>query len=363
MTLEISKKNTSLLKGVGILLVVFHNFFHWVKPSCGENEFSFAKQNFDNFISNINFINALSYLFSYFGHYGVQIFIFLSGYGLTVRYGSKTIRYKSFIKRRLLKIYPTFTIAIIILLIYQNILLDFEYSVRTLASVFIRYTLIANWIPGKIFTLSGPFWFYSMIIQLYFIFPLFVKLHRKNKYALNAFLLISLLFTICTNPFFSSIDLSLYYNFLGNVPVFILGMIFAFNKNLILNKWSTLLFGALFTFGQFYEFSWYFSQISFVMITLHLILKFNLNFKKSFVSKFLILSGHLSMYIFAINGFMRKPWIDFANTATIKTDIYIYALIHIILVYVLAYLIKHMEKKTVTWVARRRLFSVKNFLR
>jgi len=39
-----SKEQTALLKGLGILLIVLHNFFHNLTPVIGENEFSFSAE-------------------------------------------------------------------------------------------------------------------------------------------------------------------------------------------------------------------------------------------------------------------------------------------------------------------------------
>ena len=82
----LTKKDTSALKGFAILCIVFHNFFHHLDPSPGENEFLFSPNTVHGFFSLIGeqpseFINII---FSYLGHFGVQIFILLSGYGLAI---------------------------------------------------------------------------------------------------------------------------------------------------------------------------------------------------------------------------------------------------------------------------------------
>ena len=87
-------------------------------------------------------------------------------------YGDRDFSYRDFITRRLIKLYPVFTIALLLLLFYQFILLGVPFALKTLGLFAIRYTLLANFIPGKAFTLCGPHWFYSMIVQLYLLFPL-----------------------------------------------------------------------------------------------------------------------------------------------------------------------------------------------
>lgn len=79
-------KDTAVFKAIGILLIVFHNYLHWVAPSTGENEMDFAVQRIYNLYYGLcaTPLEAVNLLLSYFGHYGVQIFIFISGAGLTM---------------------------------------------------------------------------------------------------------------------------------------------------------------------------------------------------------------------------------------------------------------------------------------
>ena len=326
-------------------MIVFHNFFHLVAPQGGENEFSFSEIYLSNFFTNIGSdpINSIQYLFTFFGHYGVQLFVFVSGYGLMKVYGKKIIKFGSFIRKRLIKIYPAFTIAIILLLIYQYVIFDMEFTRRTFASVVIRYTQIANWIPGKIFTLSGPYWFYSMIIQLYLLFPLLVIIQKRFKYGLWTVLLITYALLIGTNDYFNSIELSWYYNFLGNLPVFIIGMLMANSKKLFLPKSLWLISIAVFILSQLNPVLWHLSQVAFVFMTLLPTIWLFHRLKSSLVTRFLLITGHLSMYIFAIHGFLRTPWIGLSDTASSKIYMYLYCAIFLVIVYVVAYIVRVIE--------------------
>ena len=86
-----SKQDTSILKGFAIICICLHNFFHYLPPSPGENEFYFSLNHINNFFSQISETPAefVNLIFSYLGHYGVQIFIFISGYGLAVSMGKQ----------------------------------------------------------------------------------------------------------------------------------------------------------------------------------------------------------------------------------------------------------------------------------
>ena len=347
MNNRISKTDTLVLKGIGILMIIFHNFFHIMTPLMGENEFEYDKQNLLNFISSFsaNPVYSFQYIFSFFGHYGVQFFIFCCVYGLAVVYGNleRDFNVKDFIFSRVRKLYPVFTIAIVLLVLYQYLILDTQITLRTLREIFIRYTLIANWIPGKVFILSGPFWFYSMIIQLYLCFPLLLKINKKSKYGLWVVMFIAYIIILSTNQYFSSLGLSLYCNFIGNLPVFIIGMISALNREWKYPKWIWIASAGVFLIGQFNVYVWNFSQIAFVLMTVPLLVKLYEKFSNSILSKAVIFTGGLSMYLFAVNGFLRMPWVQMSIDTTSKFNSFLYFGAFVVLVFLVALFVRLME--------------------
>ncbi|MEJ6791608.1 MAG: acyltransferase family protein [Lacinutrix sp.] len=192
---ELSLKDTTVIKGIGILLIVCHNFLHWIKPMLGENEFSFIPKFAQNFIDGLgsNPGNFLQYLVAFAGHYGIHLFVFISGYGLTKRYINSDVCYLDFIKKRITKLYPVFAIALFALFLYNYLIFKMEFNSDVAIDFLTRFTLVANLIPKEVFVLNGPFWFYSMIVQLYLLFPLLLILQKKNAYLLY---LISLVFFV-----------------------------------------------------------------------------------------------------------------------------------------------------------------------
>ena len=112
----LSKRDTNVLKALFILMIVMHNFFHVFPGWNIENEFVFKRSNFALFrngITSSGFFNALGLLFSYFGHYGVQVFVFLSAYGLYRSYLNKKLQYWQFVKNRVSKLYPAFFLGVL----------------------------------------------------------------------------------------------------------------------------------------------------------------------------------------------------------------------------------------------------------
>ena len=72
---SISKDDTNIIKGVGILLIVLHNFFHWISPSPGENEFNFSSERIFYFFKELYAYpgEVINILFSYFGHFSLLV--------------------------------------------------------------------------------------------------------------------------------------------------------------------------------------------------------------------------------------------------------------------------------------------------
>jgi peptidoglycan/LPS O-acetylase OafA/YrhL len=327
-------------------------------PISGENEFDFSAERITKFISFITSdpLNSLQYVTSFFGPYGLPFFIFCSGYGLVTLYKDQMINYREFIIKRLIKLYPAFTIAIVFLLIYQYVIFDMQFTVRSAAALFIRYTQIANFIPGKHLALSGPYWFYSMIIQLYLCFPLLLSIQKRSSYGLWIIMAVSYLAIFLTSNFFLSYQISLYANFVGNLPVFLLGMILADTKKQNFSVWLWILSVIIFIAGQFVIYFWYFSQIASAIIVIPILVWINNKISNAKISKFMVFTGSISMYLFAVNGFLRMPWVDMSNNAAFHVYSYLYFLIYIGIVFVVALIIKKIEKYIMGWIRNKYHF-------
>ncbi|WP_302546968.1 acyltransferase family protein [Coprobacter fastidiosus] len=131
----ISYNDTNRFKGMAILLIVLHNFYHVLPQAPIENEFSFNIENtnyyfktvIDSF-STISITSLFTDFFSFFGHYGVALFIFLSGYGLTIKYSSKEFPNAEkihFIWKRILRfwkvIIPLIPLSVFVKIVEQNL--------------------------------------------------------------------------------------------------------------------------------------------------------------------------------------------------------------------------------------------------
>ena len=118
-----TKTECSVIRAYAILSIFLHNYIHWLPNTPQENEFEFDVNRHWSFINSIIsgsdiFIN----LFSYLGHLGVPVFVFLSGYGLAQKYDKQaTIGIKSFIAKHFTKLFKPLLGGMLIYIIVMYI--------------------------------------------------------------------------------------------------------------------------------------------------------------------------------------------------------------------------------------------------
>lgn len=84
----LDRNECQVLRGLAIFSIFMHNFCHLFKWTAHENEFSFLSENVAYFWENLYSKFFIVHLFSYLGHLGVPVFVFLTGYGLAIKYSN-----------------------------------------------------------------------------------------------------------------------------------------------------------------------------------------------------------------------------------------------------------------------------------
>ncbi|MBA4409529.1 MAG: acyltransferase family protein [Bacteroidota bacterium] len=171
-SLSLTKDQTLMLKAIGILLIVLHNFSRWVDPITGESEFTFSQSALPTAI-HIGSTNGWLFFkafFNYFGHYGVQLFIFLSGYGLVQSYLHEKQSYIKYVYHRFQKLYPSLVVAILFYMIYEVFAMHQFPKWDIIPNFLAHLTFTATLLPFKGQSVNGPWWFYSAIFQLFYYF-------------------------------------------------------------------------------------------------------------------------------------------------------------------------------------------------
>ena len=179
----LTRKECSALRGIAILGIMLHNYCHWLRVAVKENEFTFSEANNERLLSVLADPdwNLPIHLISYFGHYGVPLFLFLSGYGLVKKYETPTTPpclpkgegFAGWCRLHYLKLFRMMIVGFVLFLVVDNVtpgahryqLLD------VVAQLLMFNNLLPS--PDKVIW-PGPFWFFGLMMQLYIVYRLLV---------------------------------------------------------------------------------------------------------------------------------------------------------------------------------------------
>ena len=106
------------------------------------------------------------------GYGGVDIFLFLSGFGLYYSLSRKNFDLKKYYKSRFFRILPEFWVVIGVVFLAQM-----DFSTRAIYQLICKATTLGYWIGYR-----DESWFISCIVFLYAIFPVYFKLFKKYGY-------------------------------------------------------------------------------------------------------------------------------------------------------------------------------------
>ena len=350
-----------MYKGVGILLIVLHNFFHWIPPGTGENEWDFSSARIVNLYNGLiqHPLECINLFFSYFGHYGVQIFIFISGVGLALSMQSKNKNWGTFMIERLKKLYSLMITGFVFLFFYEILfnwkLFGWYHYREFLYKLLFLHTF--NITKGSALSLTGPWWFFGLIFQLYVVFPLLFKMIKK--YHIKSFVLICLIsylwIYISQYVYSPEAYILLLQNVPGHLPGFALGILLALNPGKKIHPVWGILSLVIFALGNFYKpffpltflsitvlFYWGFSKIS----------PFVLN-KTPKIKTVLCYYGAISMILFAIHGPLRPQFI------TISGETFYEQLFAATLFLLAATVLSILGNMLYKWLVKRFDFSLK----
>ncbi len=198
------------LKGLGILMVVFSHISYML-------------------VTDHHFLYPLSIA----AGVGVDLFLFMSGYGLTVGMLKKPLPAVNFYKRRLIKVFIPFWVVLIALFVADAGLLHIYYPLPYMLQS------VLGWFPtaygyGDV---NSPFWYITWMLMFYALFPLLFSAERPWLTAIMLAVIANLIAAI--DPF------NLQANWLHHIHTnaFSLGIVFAWllsSKNNVVEKFTAL---------------------------------------------------------------------------------------------------------------------------
>lgn len=144
-----SKEVTTELKGLAILTILFGHIGYFISK---QPEFLFP-------------LSILSGV-------GVNLFLFLSGFGLTVSEIKNPLSPIKFYQRRLLKIFIPLWIVLTIFFLMDILILHRSYQLAEMIQNYLGFFPKANLVQS----LSSPLWYFTPILFYYLLFPvIFIK--------------------------------------------------------------------------------------------------------------------------------------------------------------------------------------------
>lgn len=201
--MELSKSDTTTIKGIAILLMLWHHLFL-------------------NTMAYGTLTHSLAVVFKVC----VALFLFVSGYGLTKQYSQLEKPYfkntVKFLLRRYVNFFLSYWFCFVLAVAVGNVC-GYSFSEA--------YPVGRNTLKCVLLDVAGqmgydsylnPWWFNKMIIQLYLVFPLLFLILR-NKYLSW----VGLVLIIVTQLYAKSIPGNVFFLVEGGLPAFYLGVLCA----------------------------------------------------------------------------------------------------------------------------------------
>lgn len=215
--MELSKNDTQSIKGIAILLMLWHHLF-LTSPEYGAFASSFA------IVSKIC----------------VALFLLVSGYGLTKQYDliekRNLLNTVVFLIRRFVSFYLQYWFCFLLVVVVGNVF-GFSFadaypaSRNTLKCLFWDF-----WGQMGYDSYLKPWWFNKMIIQLYILFPVLYVILRNCYFAFSGLFAI-----IIVQLYATTIPGNVFFLVEGGLPAFYLGMLlsrFQIIPDLKKKKWK-----------------------------------------------------------------------------------------------------------------------------
>lgn len=301
---ELGKDECIALRSLAILCIVIHNFAHWLPGAARENEFAYSLRNSLHFFYSLLSCDIIIQMFSFWGHLGVPIFVFLSAYGLSVKYeGATQIQRKKFLFTHYKKLFSPLlfgTIAYIFIMFLKDG--EISFSIHRLIT---QCTMTLNLIfPYEQNITPGPYWYFGMTMQLYIIY-LFVVYRRPT----NRLVILTIASIILLGGLYHQQKVLVWtkYNAIGWLLPFCIGVgaaRHAILKSIFPNKrseWLVFCMMAilLFAFG-FNYFLWLFIPAIAVILAISLVKLIPMNFWNK-----IQIIGKNSLFLFVVHPIIR----------------------------------------------------------
>lgn len=337
----LKRDDCQVLRGMAITCIFLHNYCHLLDGATHENEFWFSNEFDSQFWESFFSPNVLLQLFSYLGHLGVPVFVFLTGYGLTMKYddavGKMPVNMSYFVWSHYVKFFMPMLLGMLGFMLIHY-LLNGSLWEGWPATFITQMTLSNNIVPHPDrLIVPGPYWYFGMTMQLYVFYRIMVY-HRSIRLLSYCAILSVIVLSMLGTHHYALIWFK--YNACGWLLPFSMGIVLGrWQPKLEFTRWQwlctsvvpgsvVLLFGGNYILWLLIPVFAVFFFISLCKCLLDGIYS---------VSHFL---GNLSLYIFVIHPIVREILLTLLPSAHQREGILAYVLVVVSVAYLLSLIVR-----------------------
>lgn len=332
----LTRAECAALRGLAIIGIFLHNYCHWLGPVVKENEYTFSQHNVDWLTAVMASPDGLlpAHLVSFFGHYGVPVFLFLSAYGLELKYGrtlyAPTFRFVAYHWK---KLFSMMVVGFVSFTIVDAITPGRWHY--TLTQVVAQLAMVNNLLPDPDHNIwPGPFWFFGLMLQLYAVYRLL--LYKRHWAWTVGAMVVCLGVQLAFAP--ESEALNWYrYNFMGGMLPFGLGLLYArYGNRIILTNLNTLSLLVSVVFCGFMVMwmsasylLWSVVPLVVCILCVYVVKLLSQAARRpvgAWLMERLVWMGEISAALFVIHPVLRKVFIPISRHGDIYTGLLLYAI-------------------------------------
>ena len=335
----LTRRECSAMRGIAILAIMLHNYCHFIGKIVKENEYLYLESNNNRLWHVLTNPDELLpvHLLSYFGHYGVPVFLFLSGFGLVLKYESDATspNVRHFVGYHYLKLLRMLIVGFVLFLMVDAVTpgrFAFHWD-NVIAQLLMYINVLPE--PDKIIW-PGIYWFFGLMMELYIVYRLL--LYRRSSWIVVGLIVVCWLLQAFCYQEGETLN-RLRYNFIGGMLPFGLGLVLARVRQRTDNVreglflWlPALVVSVVLVFAMSFNFqTWLWIPVFIIIGTMALV-----KMMPESVLKLFVWFGSISAAMFVAHPIARKLFI----TVAWRQDIYDGLMLYVIVTIALSWAVK-----------------------
>ena len=335
----LTREECTAMRGIAILAIMLHNYCHFIGKIVKENEYQFFNTHNEGLWQVITHPDTLLpvHLLSYFGHYGVPVFLFLSGFGLVMKYERKMqeqVAVVPFIRYNYLKLLRMLIVGFVLFIIVDIMTPGrFQYHWYNVIAQLLMYINVLP-TPDKIIW-PGIYWFFGLMLELYIVYRLL--LYRQKNWVVITLVAVCWLLQVFCDPEGETLN-RIRYNFIGGMLPFGAGILVGrsidrFHCSMSRWLWAmvAVVVAALIFVMCFHYQSWLWIPILIIVGTIAIVKAMSLT-----VMSLMVWFGSISAAMFVAHPIARKLFINIAW----RQDIYDGLMLYVVATIALSWAVK-----------------------